>query len=260
MELLQHPPFDALIPYHEKDAEILPYCIDSLQKNIKGIRNIYIISNDDPEVDEAIWIPESSFPFTIEDAGTIIKSTNGREGWYYQQLLKLYAPTVIKDLLNYFLIVDSDVVFLRPVDFFKGETPLFDYGGMYVPSYFEHMQRVLPDEFKDVGKESGTTDCMMYRKDILSDMFNRIERKHECPAWQALLKQVAPDRYNLSGMSEQDLYFHYALLQYPGLYELRLLEKERGVYLNELKRTDVDFISFHAWFRDWQRGFTKADS
>jgi hypothetical protein len=61
-------------------------------------------------------------------------------------------------------------------------------------------------------------------------------------------------------MSEQDLYFHYALTQYPGLYELRLLEKERGVYLNELKRTDVDFISFHAWFRDWQRGFTKADS
>jgi len=251
--------YDVVIPYHEKDSEILPYCIDGIQRHLRGVRNIYVISRECPDIEDPIqWISESQFPFTLEDVGTYIQSTNGRQGWYYQQLLKFYAHTVIPGLLNKHLIVDSDVVFVRPVEFFKGGKLLFDYGGMYVPAYFDHMQALSPTDFNSGSKESGVTDCMMFRADILQELFKRIETNHNRLMWQALLSYVVPERYNHSGMSEQEMYFHFVLANYPEIHETRLLDKSHGVHLNELQRTDVDFLSFHAWFRDWQRGFTKA--
>jgi hypothetical protein len=39
-----------------------------------------------------------------------------RNGWYLQQLLKLYASFVIKDLLNDYLVIDADVYFLKPIN------------------------------------------------------------------------------------------------------------------------------------------------
>ena len=144
--------------------------------------------------------------------------------------------------------------------FFKEGKVLLDHGGMYVQQYMDHMQRLLPEDFLGVTDDGGTTDCMMFRTDILGDLFQRVESRHTMLMWEALLSHVLAERFNKSGMSEQEIYFQFAILQYPESHQLRLLEKSRGVYLNELQRTDVDFISFHAWFRDWQRGLTKCDS
>lgn len=248
-------PFDAVVPYHYKDAEILPYCLEGLRRNTRGLRNIYIVSKEEPEDAEGTtWIPESSFPFSFEDVTHFIHSTNNRHGWYYQQLLKFYAYKVIPNLLPTFLVPDSDVVFLRPIEFFKDGKILFDYGGMYVPEYFVHMKKLLPKDFENTSKEAGTTDCMMYNKNILNELFERVERAHGCAMWEALLKCVEPERYNKSGMSEQEIYFQFALAHFSDMYELRLLDKEYGVNLNELGRKDVDFLSFHAWLRDHFKG------
>jgi len=251
------PIFDVIIPYHEKDGDILPYCIDGLQKNITGIRNIYIISATEPDIDEGIkWVSEEAFPFSIKDVGTYINSTNHREGWYYQQLLKFYAHRVIPDLLPHHLIVDSDTVFVQPVRFFEEEKILFDCSGICVAEYIEHMRAILPEEFSVTNNLVGVTDCMMFREDILRDLFHRVETRHGLPMWQALLSKVRPDLYDKSGMSEYEMYFQFALSQHPAAYKVRQLRKSYGVHLNEIKRTDVDMISFHAWFRDWQTGQT----
>ena len=91
--------FDAVVPYHDKDALILPYCLEGLRKNTRGLRKIYIVSKEEPEdVEDFTWIPESSFPFSFKDIAKFIHSTNNRHGWYYQQLLKFYAFKVIPDL------------------------------------------------------------------------------------------------------------------------------------------------------------------
>ena len=257
MNTLSNVLFDAVIPYHEKDSEILPYCIESLRKNTTGLRNIYIISEAEPDLDEDFeWIPESAFCFSIDTVGEYIKSTNGRQGWYYQQLLKFYIHKIIPELLTHYLILDSDVVFIHPIELFNGEKILLDYGGQYVQDYINHMASILPDVFINTTKDVGVTDSMMFRKDIIEDLSNRIEVKHKMPMWQALLSHVLPEFYNYSGMSEYEMYFQFALLQYPESHERRFLKKGRGVFLNELQRTDVDVIAFHRWFRDWQRGLT----
>lgn len=250
MEIINHPPFDAVIPYHEKDCDILPYCLEAIRRNLSGLRNIYIVSCEKPEVDEDItWIPESHFSFTIEDVGR--KIPYNRRGWYYQQLLKLYIHEVVPELLEHYLILDSDVVIIRPISFFKEGKILFDYGGIYNEPYVKHMKSVLPDIFKNVPDYCGVTDHMMFRKDIICDMKKRVEEVHQKELWKALLEHVEPVDYHGSGMSEYNFYFHYALIQYPAAYELRLLKKTMGKYIAEIiNHSDMDFICFHAWYRD----------
>jgi hypothetical protein len=121
------------------------------------------------------------------------------------------------------------------------------------------MKLLLPKDFETTSKEAGTTDCMMYTTGILDDLFKRIQLKHGCPVWEALLKCVEPGRYNKSGMSEQEIYFQFVLAHYPHAYELRQIKRAWGATLNELKRTDMDVIALHAWFRDWQSGKTKPE-
>jgi hypothetical protein len=169
-----------------------------------------------------------------------------RRGWYYQQLLKYYAHIVIPELDTY-LVPDSDVVFLRPVEFFKDKL-LFDYGGIYNEPYFSHMKRLLPEAFPVFLPEVGTTDCMMYRRSIMADLFARVEALGR-PMWEAMLAAVDPADYRGSGMSEQEIYFQFARQHYPEVYELRRLAKCQGHKIHELLRTDMDFLSFHAWSR-----------
>jgi len=247
MEALQAHSFDAVIPYHEKDADILPYCLEGLRRHTTGLRNIYIISREGPDVDDIVWVSEASFPFTLDDVEKTIPAI--RSGWYYQQLLKYYAAKVIPGLTTHYLIVDSDVVFLRHITFFRGDRILFDHGGVYHQPYFDHMKRLLPTELSAPSMEAGTTDCMMYRRDIMEDLMRRVETQHGCQLWEAMLKEIDPTNYETSGMSEQEVYFHFVLSQYPGTYEVRRLTKYLGFHLTQLRTTDVDFLSFHAWLR-----------
>lgn len=241
--------FDAVIPYHEKDSEILPYCIEAAHRNLEGLRNIYIVSKHDPDVENVIWIAESEFPFTIQDVGQIIPEN--RRGWYYQQLLKLYVQDVVPELLDHYLILDSDVVFVKPVTFFRGAKILLDYGGIDQEQYVTHMKAVLPDTFKDISAESGVTDHMMFRKDIMQELKARVEEIHGESLWKVLLNKIDPAYYNMSGMSEYNFYFHYVLTLHPELYEKRLLRKCWGEHLYEIsRRQDMDFITFHSWYRE----------
>ena len=243
-------PFDAIIPYHSKDAPIIPFCVETLRRNTRGLRNIYVISAEEPEdVEGIIWVSETAFPFSFENVKQYIHSTNNRHGWYYQQLLKFYAYKVIPEILPTILTIDSDVVIMRPIEFFKDGKILIDYGGLYVPEYFEHMRKLLPNIFENTLKESGVTDCMVFVKDVLDDLFERVEKEHSCALWKAMLTCVDPGNYNKSGMSEFEIYFQFVLLYYPQLYERRLLQKGYGTTMNNLRRTDVDFLSFHAWLR-----------
>jgi len=240
--------FDAVIPYHEKDSEILPYCIEGVRRNLDGLRNIYIVSKDDPDIDGVTWIAETRFPFTMEDVGQIIPYN--RRGWYYQQLLKLYVEEVVPELLDHYLILDSDVVFIKPVTFFQGTKLLLDYNGINQEQYDIHMKAVLPDVFENISSESGVTDHMMFRKDIMQELKGRVEEIHGESLWKVFLNKIDPAYYNMSGMSEYNFYFHYVLTLHPELYEMRLLRKCWGEHLYEItQRQDMDFITFHSWYR-----------
>ena len=56
---------DAVIPAHAKDVDTLDLCINGIKNNVIGIRNVYVVSREEL-TKNAIWVPESTFPFTLK--------------------------------------------------------------------------------------------------------------------------------------------------------------------------------------------------
>jgi len=252
-EILQ---FDAVIPFHPKDSSVLPYCIFGLRANAKGLRNIYVVSAEEPEdLEDAMWIPESAFPFSKSDVGSIIKSTNAREGWYYQQLLKFYVFRSVPQILDRVLLFDSDLVMCRPIEFIRADgTILLSWSDPqdHEP-YFTHAKAVLGDLFIHAQPDKcGITDHMLVSRPILEGLLQKIELARGGPAWRVLLEAVAPADWNLSGMSEYEIYFNYVLVWHSEQHALRQLEIGKGISFRALTEGSrlADMIAFHAWVID----------
>ena len=56
---------DLVYPCHAKDKETVEICVKYARKNIKNLRNIYVVSKT-KLTDTAIWISEDIFPFTFQ--------------------------------------------------------------------------------------------------------------------------------------------------------------------------------------------------
>jgi len=251
--------FDAVIPFHPKDSDVLPYCVFGLRKNVRGLRNIYVVSKDDPDEDDIIWIPESIFPFTIQEVATILQSTNGREGWYFQQLLKLYAFRVIPGILPHVLLFDSDCVVCRPISFFSPEGKIFiDWSEKQNhEAYFTHARTIMGDLFHQPDPEkSGITDHMMVYQEIMEELLCKIEHRANCrDAWQIWLEAVDPAQRNFSGRSEYEIYYTYVLTWFWEKYTPRQLTRGAGTSFGALTEASActDIIAFHAWAVDLHR-------
>ena len=239
--------FDAVIPYHPKDSEILSYCILGLRRYAVGLRNIYVVSKEDPEED-CIWVPESEFPFDMS-----IITCKERQGWYLQQLIKMYAFRCI-ETLDHILLYDSDCVMCKPVSFFKDGKILLDWEETSHEPYFVHAKYVLPDFKRHDPSISGICDHIITRRDIMENLLQKIEAHREKEAWRTLLEAVHPMEYRHSGMSEYELYFNYALAYYPNEHDLRKLERVIGLSFKALEPSHTfDIISFHAWAVEFNR-------
>jgi hypothetical protein len=248
---------DAFVPLHPKDLDMLPYCVIGLRKNVNGLRNIYVVSEENPEdIDDIIWVPESKFPFSMEDVAAHIKSTNKREGWYLQQLFKMYAFRVIEGCADNLLLFDADCVICRPISFFDENRALLDWTEEQIHApYFEHASKVLKEAFvrADLAK-SGITDHMLVRRHIMEEILQKIEQGGRT-AWQILLEAVDPSQWDKSGMSEYEIYYNYALKWYPDEYWPRRLTREIGLNLAALSHDShhLDILAFHAWALELRR-------
>src|ERR1700733_3334651 len=102
-------PIDVVIPSIEKDAMTLELCIAGIRKNCSSIRKVIVVSSKQL-THKAEWFDESRYPFSKKDVAfylskgvsqrtsSLLQQQDSRLGWYYQQLLKLYAPFVIPDI------------------------------------------------------------------------------------------------------------------------------------------------------------------
>ena len=243
--------YDIVIPFHSKDAAILPYCIAGIRHHLSGVRCIFVISAADPEEDGVEWIPEHLFPFPIGAVQEKINSAD-RAGWYLQQLLKLYCFRIIPGILDRVLLFDSDIIVCRPIEFIdtSGNHLLDVSEDQQHEAYFDHACAVLGDRFERFHERlSGITDHMMVYRPVMEAMLRDIESYTGREAWIAVLEAVDPSRKDGSGGSEYELYFNYALKWYPAIHRVRFLHKRFGRTFHDLTVfQDVDLMSFHAWW------------
>jgi hypothetical protein len=63
----------------------------------------------------------------------------------------LYAGRVIPEILEKYLVIDSDTFFLKNVTFVENDKCLYNFGSDYHKPYFEHMFK-LDKELKQINK------------------------------------------------------------------------------------------------------------
>jgi len=242
--------FDIVIPVGPHDVDKINKQIVYTKKNIVGYRNIYIISfNPKILLDGCTIIDETIFPFTIKD----IEKYHGksdRNGWYLQQLLKLYASQVIPNILPTYLVIDSDTFFLKQTVFIDSDKKcLYNFTDKenHIP-YYEHMKK-LNDNFIKVSKYSGICHHMMFENRFIQEIFDITEKVYKKPFWISFLELVNKNyRDNgMSGASEYELYFNYIFKYHDKEVKIRKLEWDNLNNFNQIT-PQHDYVSFH-WYR-----------
>lgn len=240
--------FDIVIPVGPNDIDIITKQLEYTKKNIIGYRNIYLISCiPNLTIDGCITINECIFPFSINTIADY-HGKNNRNGWYLQQLLKLYAGLVIPNILDTYLVIDSDTFFLKPTQFIDNGKCLYNYGNEYNYPYFEHMQKLnktLQKQFRD---KSGICHHMMFETKYISELFELVETTNQDTFYNCFIKNVSNTQYLGSGASEYEIYFNYMIHTHPDKIIVRpLIFKNTSVL--ELNNTIYHYISYHHYMR-----------
>jgi len=220
--------FDIVIPLGPNDYNMFNLLIVHNKQNIIGYRNIYIITKKEAfdniyEKDGLIFVDETSFPFSFDDIHKRGNKTY-RAGWYFQQLLKLYAVICIPNVLPRILIIDADTCFVRPTVFEKDNLPYYNLGTEYHIPYFEHMQKVLPELHRVNKSQSGITHHMIFEKKYIEELFEKVSNHHKGKQfYEVFLDCVNPKEYTHSGASEYEIYFNFMRIYHPDEILLRNL-------------------------------------
>ncbi len=255
-------PIDVIIPTASKDEILLEKCVEGIKKNVQNIRRIIVVS-DHKITDKAEWYDEKAYPFSKYDVSLYLNQLDkdralsylneaSRVGWYFQQLLKLYAAYVIPGISSNILIVDSDVIFFRPVSFLSPEGGgYFSIGSEYHLPYFEHANRLLPGIKRLNPSQSGIAHQMLFQKAVLDDLFQQVESFHKKEFWKAFCLCVDPSELLYSGASEYEIYFNFVFARTKQV-KVRNLHVINSGDINAMKihrNAGYDYAAYHSWMR-----------
>lgn len=257
-----HDPIDVVIPCHKKDANTVHRAITSVQKYVCGLRRIIIVSSE-RFTDKVEWFDEALFPFSKESIVAHVSkvphltqqlmSNTRTVGWIYQQFLKLYAPFCIPNISANVLIVDADVIFLKPISFLNQEgAGLYAVGREYHKPYFEYAKRLLPDLVKLYPHYSGIVHHMLFQREVLQDFFDHIRAEYQCEPWIALARTITLDRNNRfvhSCLSEYEMYFNFVFARTDQV-QIRDLKWKNITRFTDIKKwrdKDHDFVALHIY-------------
>jgi len=265
--------FDVVIPVGPCDYMQVLQQLDATQKNVVGLRNIYLICSD-PDIiptqndTNVIVVPETVFPFTKNDVARMHGEFE-RNGWYLQQLLKLYAGIVIPGILDRYLVIDCDTHFLKPTVFIDPESNrcLYNTGTEYHLPYFDHMKKLHPSLIKKHMNLSGICHHTMIETKYMRELIDLVEGYHNTESyepihpfikssfWEIYLRNVLPEycgreRLNASGAAENEIYFNYVMIYHPNDVLIRSLNwanvhDNPNLFLN----SDFSYVSWHYYMR-----------
>ena len=208
---------DILIPTIEKDLPILTHAIAFAKKNIlHPIGQIYIVGQKNEKIkkfceeNSCLFVNEDKiFPFTAKDIHYVTRGMINRNGWLFQQLIKLNADKICSS--DYILAIDSNTIFLRPQIFLFHTRVIFHCSKILFSSYQKMFHRLLKK--KPSCKFSFLSHHMLFQKDKLKKMKKKIEKIHSKPWYDAIISLT--DKKEFAGFSEYETYGNFILSHYP---------------------------------------------
>jgi hypothetical protein len=240
--------FDIVIPLGPNEYNRFSEVIKCIKNNVVDYRKIFIVtSNLDLKIDNCVIIDENIFPYKEYLKSHLEKGTISlRVGWYFQQLIKLNIGFYIEDILDNYLVIDADVLFLKPLHFMKNNLPIFTSSEEYHEPYFRHMQ-LLHTDLNKYHHYSGISHHMLFNKKYLLGLFNMIELKHGKPFWKVFIDCIDNSNpSNTSGASEFEIYFNYMVKKYPNQILIRSLNWENisiSDFNSNSYNKELDYIS-----------------
>ena len=239
--------FDIVIPVGPNDRDIIQKQLAYTKKNVIGYRNIYLICYD-PSISarDCVTIDEKIFPFTIDTVSKFHGKVE-RNGWYLQQLLKLYAGSVIPGISTRYLVIDSDTFFLKPTTFVENDRCLYNFGTEYNKHYFSHMSKLDGDLVKVDKNKSGICHHMMFETKYIDELITKVETNHKDTFFNVFLRLVTDKTPPVSPRaSEYEIYFNYMLKNHSDKIKIRKLNWKNTNRIVTDK--DYDYISYH-WYK-----------
>jgi len=190
-------------------------------RNVIGYRRIYLVGHQVPSIEGTVAIEESIFPF---DLSTVARAhgSGPRNGWYLQQLIKLYAGQTIPGILDRYLVIDADTFFLHQTTFECPDgRPMYNYGTEYHTPYFDHIERLIPGLARQDVSVSGICHHMMFDRSYVAEIIQTVELAHGRSFHSVFLDSVV--RTEPSGASEYELYFNYMVSNHSDAIVVRRL-------------------------------------
>lgn len=259
--LFKNEKIDLVIPYHKKDIETINLCIENAKKYL-DIKNIFVITsleNIDDIKHKVKIINEKTFlkNINLKKLKKIWNlKTNGKHldvtpGWVFQQIIKLEISRKVKNISKYYLILDSDTIFLRRVHFFDRNKPLLNVGNKIHKPYFKMTKKLLGLDKET--KTSYISHHMIVNKNLVKIMLDEIEKYTNEKYWYMALLKLYDYKIH-SGFSEYETYGLFLEKKYYNSYKIRPLQNIDINYIpNDMEQKKLakkyDYVSSHQYSR-----------
>ena len=102
-------------------------------------------------------------------------------------MLKLYSGIVISNILDRYLVIDTDTFFLKPTTFIMNNKCLYNFGTEYYKGYFDHMKK-LNKNFEKIIDKSGICHHMIFETKYIKEIIEIVENNHNDKFYNVFLK------------------------------------------------------------------------
>ncbi|MFZ9376530.1 MAG: hypothetical protein ACO25K_05360 [Candidatus Fonsibacter ubiquis] len=247
---------DFIIPCHKKDFPSLELSVNGIKNNISNVNEIYIISKENPQIEDTIYISEEKYlPYVDKKKIKEIwleknPKLEYRSKWIYQQFLKLLSFKVIPELTSSYVVVDSDTIFLNDICFDQNKF-YYSIAEEYHIPYLNPIKVLLG--INDTIGFSCISHHMVFNKTKLNQLIDSIEKRFSETTFVESVLNIL-DYNESSCFSEWDLYANYMLLNHPNFCENKQLKWKNISFIPTKKdlaifKLNYDFVSCHAYDR-----------
>ena len=181
-----------------------------------------------------------------------------RSNWYFQQFLKL-SISKLDFISESYLIWDADAVVLKPIKFISKEGKVYlNKTSEHHKPYFETMEKLIG--IKKQVNYSFISEYMVFRKEIVLSILNKISKKKEQHWWFTILDNINQNDLLRSGFSEYELYGNFIAKYYPNTFSIKNLNKTRNgaIFLGTKPSTFglklFSYVFYYISFEEWQKG------
>lgn len=251
---MQNKKYDIVLVSHEKDFNNIKFIVEYAQKNLE-FESIHLILSEREEYQDLDLLRTlTDKPVFKHNESDILKIDRSRikhrPNWIYQMLLKIFQNVTEN---NNFLIIESDCIILKKLDFFENDKTTFYLcrDQNHLP-YFEFNNKIL-----GIGREynhSFISEFIMYDKEIVSDLLRKCNCNNVYDFLELIYNNVTPTCYP----ADYELYGNFCYKYHKDKFQMKNLEyhfegREWSRWtdpeiLNLIRiHGNKDVMSFHVW-------------